>query len=397
MERGNIKLNDFSRFSVNKEIPSKKLEYAIKAATDKLLNIIEKLDGKFLGTHTNNLKYITGDNNTWVSGLYTGTLLLAYELTGNEVFLSTAKSQMQTYQDRFDKKIAMMSHDAGFIYTPSVVALYKLTGDEKLRQLALDVAHHLYSKIYSQKGGFIVRDAEKLNEEAGCRTMMDTLMNIPLFFWAYEETRDKKYFDAANSQINITRNYLIRKDGSSYHHYQFEVDTHKPIRGLTFQGHTDESCWTRGHSWAIYGLPVSYTYNNDKTLLPLHRDVTYFALNHLPKSNIPYYDYDFTEECDEARDSSAGLISACGMLEACKYLPDNAEEKKIYKNAALMIIEAVIDNCADYDKTEFGGLVRDVTCSAPHNFGINGCAPYGDFFYLEALLRCKNPEWKRYW
>ena len=210
MERGNIRLKDYARFSKKAEIPAEKLETAIKAATDKLLNIIEKLDGKFLGTHTNDLKYITGDNNTWVSGLYTGTLLLAYELTSNEVFLDTAKSQVETYQKRFDGKIALMSHDAGFIYTPSCVALYKLTGDEKLRQLCLDVAEHLYRNIYSQKGGFIVRDAEKLNEEAGCRTMMDTLMNIPLFFWAYEQTGDKKFFDAANSLINITNNYLIR-------------------------------------------------------------------------------------------------------------------------------------------------------------------------------------------
>jgi len=62
-----------------------------------------------------------------------------------------------------------------------------------------------------------------------------------------------------------------------------------------------------------------------------------------------------------------------------------------------MMIEGVIDNCMDYENKDFDGLINWVTCSAPHNLCIDGCTSYGEFFLLEALMRCTNPDWVRYW
>lgn len=396
MTRGNIKLDNPERYAGVYEIPADKIQKAIKKATDKWLTKLDEFDNKFPPTTSKDDKYIVGENNSWTQGMHTGAVILAYELTGNEKFLEHAKKQMQSYFDRFETKTGLWDHDVGFAYTPSVVALYKLTGDESLKELAIKAANHLYDNMYSQKGGFIQRSYD-VSTTNGCRTMMDTLMNIPLFFWTYEQTGEQKFLDAAKSQLNITEKYLIREDGSSFHHYMFDVENHQPVKGLTFQGHADDSCWSRGHSWGVYGFPVAYDYTKDENLLLLHRDVTYFMLNHMPESYIPYYDYDFVAPCDEPHDSSAALVSACGMLEACKYLPDDAPEKAIYKNAAAKLVEAVIDNCMDYENKDFDGLVNMVTCSAPHNLCIDGCTSYGDFFLLEALKRYQDPEWVRCW
>ena len=398
MERGKIKLEKPERYSGKYEISTQKIQKAIKAATDKFLDKLDEFEGKFPPAYSKGNKYNLVENNSWTSGMHTGAMLLAYELTGNERFLVHAKKQMKSYFERFEGKINLWDHDVGFVFSPSCVGLYKLTGDEEIKELALKAADFLYENLYSQKGGFILRSYARKDTEVGCRTMMDTLMNIPLLFWAHELTGEKKYLDAANSQLRITEQCLIREDGSSFHHYLFDVETHKPVRGLTFQGHSDDSCWSRGHAWGVYGFPTAYTYNKDENLLPLHRDVVYFMLNHLPESNIPYYDYDFVEPCDEAKDSSAALVSACGMLEACKYLSDDVPEKEIYQNAAAKMIEAVIDNCMDYENQDFDGIINGVTCSVPHNLCIEGCASYGDFFFLEALLRYVKPDWRnRYW
>ena len=397
MQRGIITLNDESRYTTSYTISKEKLDSAVKAATEKLASKLDTYAEQFVGTYSKDYVYPLGENKTWVSGMHTGTILLAYELTGDEQFLECAKKNIPFYKKRLEEKIVMYSHDVGFVFSPSCVALYKLTGDEAAREIALAAAEHLYDASFSKKGGFIIRSVNNSHEDWGCRTMMDTLMNIPLFFWAHKETGDEKFLHAANSQLAITESYLIREDGSSFHHYQFDTKTHKPLYGCTFQGRTDESTWSRGQSWGVMGLPIAYSYNKDEDLLKLHRDVTYFTLNHLPKHNIPYWDYDFIEECDEPLDVSAGLVSACGMLEATKYLSDSAPEKKIYKNAAAMLLDAAIDKCADYETTEFDGLVRNVTCSVPHNLCINECALYGDFFYLEALLRHLRPDWNRYW
>lgn len=397
MQRGNIKLTNPKRYMGEHRISEEKINAAIKAATEKLASKLELYSQSFVGTYSTDGKYPMGENDTWVSGMHTGAIILAYELTGDKKFLDAALANVPSYKKRLDEKIKLWSHDVGFIYSPSIIALYKLTGDAELRRMAIDAAEHLYNASYSQKGGFIIRSVKNVDKDWGCRTMMDTLMNIPLFFWAYEQTGDKKFLDAANSQLKITDECLIREDGSSYHHYQFDVETHKPQFGCTFQGHTDDSTWSRGHAWGVYGFPVAYTYNGDKSLLPLHKDVCAFMLNHLPEDNIPYWDYDFVEKCDEARDVSAGLVSACGMLEACKYLPEDAPEQEIYKNAAAMMLEAAIDKCADYEHADFDGLVNYVTCSAPHGLGVDECALYGDYFYLEALLRYTRPDWRRHW
>ena len=397
MKRGMITLVNPERYSGKYEIPAEKVQKAIKKATDKFLTKLAEFDGAFPPACSKDGKYNLIGNAEWTSGMHTGAMLLAYEITGNERFLAHAKKQIDSYFKRFEDKTDLWGHDVGFVFSPSCVAFYKLTGDERLKELALNAAEFLYEYIYSQKGGFILRSYNSKHTEIGCRTMMDTLMNIPLFFWAYEMTGKKKYYDAANSQLKITEQCLIREDGSSFHHYLFDVETHKPVRGLTFQGHADDSCWSRGHAWGIYGLPVAYTYNHDESLQPLHRDITYFMLNHLPENYIPYYDYDFVEACDEPIDTSAALISACGMLEACKYLSDAAPEKEIYQNAAAKLIEAVIDNYMDYEHNDFDGIINGVTCSAPHKLCIDGCTSYGDFFFLEALLRYTKPDWKRYW
>lgn len=397
MKRGTILLNHPERYSGKHVIPAEKIQKAIKKATDKFLIMLDELDGMFPPAYSKENKYPPAENITWTNGMHTGAMLLAYELTGNERFLEHAKKQMASYYNRLETKTGLWNHDVGFVFTPSCIALYSLTGDEEIKSMCLEAAEFFYENLYSQKGGFIIRSYTNKDNENGCRTMMDTLMNIPILFWAHKMTGEQKYLDAANSQLKITEQCLIREDGSSFHHYLFDVETHKPVRGLTFQGHSDDSCWSRGHSWGVYGFPVAYSYNHDESLLTLHRDVCYFMLNHMPASDIPYYDYDFVEPCDEALDASAGLISACGMLEACKYLPDDAPEKAVYQNAAAKMIEAVLDNCMDYDKEEYDGLINGVTCSAPHNLCINGCTSYGDFFLLEALIRYTRPDWKRYW
>ncbi len=80
-----------------------------------------------------------------------------------------------------------------------------------------------------------------------------------------------------------------------------------------------------------------------------------------------------------------------------EYLPVDAPQREIYFNAANMMVEAVIDNYTgefDKDGQIYDGLILGCTGSQSHGINIEGCAMYGDFFYLEALNRLKNREYK---
>lgn len=392
-----VNLNNSSRFSDRYEISRNKLINAAEAACNKLENNIRKNGIGFPDVCSKNYRYVYGENDNWECGMYTGCIWLAYEITGDKFFRDIAEKQLASFKRRIDEKIGMDDHDVGFVYSPSCVAAYKLTGNEQARQYALDAVKYFYEHSYSKEGKFIIRLHKMWNEGAGCRTMMDSLMNAPLLFWAAKETGNEEYYNAAVEHNKTTMKYLVRDDASTFHHYQFDPQTAKPVKGLTFQGYSDDSCWSRGHSWGVYGFPIAYTYCKDEELIKTHKAVTYYMLNTLPNDNITYWDYVFTQGSDEPRDSSAGAISVCGMLEMSKHIPDDVEDKNIFTNASAQMMDALIDKCTGEKEYEYDGLICHVTHAKPFGFAIDECAVYGDYFYMEALARYLNPNRKMYW
>lgn len=385
------------RFLKEHHISRDKLITAAQKATDKLLINARKFGFGYPGTCSVNFKYELSEDTNWESGMYTGCYWLAYELTGEKKFRDIAESHLVSYKKNIDEKIGIHDHDVGFMYSPSCVAAYKITGSELAREIALETAKFYYEHSYSKEGKFIIRSYKGWDQEWGCRTMMDSLLNAPFLFWAGKEIGNEEYFNAAHEQNLTTEKYLIRADGSSFHHYKFDSSTAKPVGGVTLQGFSDDSCWGRGHSWGVYGFPICYSYTKDEKIRQVHKDITYYFLNRIPDDMIPYWDYIFTSPSEEPRDSSCAVISACGLNEMSKLIPGDSEEKKIYENAASMMLEAVIDKCTGDIGHEYDGLINRVSHALPQKQGREECAVYGDYFYLEALMRFINPDWKMYW
>ena len=394
MFNGTIEIKNRKLFETPSPVPEEFIDAAIEVAVKKLLRDEDDL-AKFTPPETINFKYEKRDNGAeWTSGLNTGVLWLAYELTGDTRFYNAAKEQVKTYRERFEKKTGLMNHDVGFVFTPSIVADYKLTGNEESRKLALEAAEHLATCGWSEKVGYIKRGMGTW--AGGYRTLVDTMMNIPLLMWAGRETGNEEFTNKAISHYRNTAKYLVRADGSTYHHFQFDPETEEPVGGITLQGYGDESCWSRGHSWLIYGYPIAYSYTKDESILSVHKAVTNYFLNSLPSDLIPYWDLIFTEGSTQPRDASAAAVSVCGLLEICKYLGEDDPYRNLYKNAADRMMKALIQKCSNLDDDK-DGLLCHVTHALPQNRGIDEAAIYGDFFYLEALLRYKDPSWNKYW
>ena len=395
MVKEQITLERPQRFSTPHVIDRAKLEAAAKAACDKLKARVEKEGMGFPGTYSKNFKYDQGPNSHWEAGMYTGCFWLAYQITGDEFFKNVAFEHLKTYYTRWENKVGLDDHDVGFVYQTGCVPAYKLFGDEGAKKLALEVFDYYYNTSYSHKGKFIIR-AHKWPALEGYRTMMDSLMNAPFFCWASEVTGNSEYINSAMDHVKTTVDYLIREDGSSFHHYQFDPATGAPMYGVTWQGYADDSCWSRGHAWGVYGFPIAYSYRKEPFIKEAHKNVVYFMLNHLPDDCVPYWDYDFVDG-DEPRDSSAGACSACGLLEMAGMLDDTDPDKAIFESAAAQLLEAIIDNCTGDIGVDYDGLICHVTHAKPQGFGIDECAIYGDYFYLEALARYLVPGFKKHW
>lgn len=393
--KSKMTLNDEKRFMTETAVDREKLASAMDRAVERLRNNLAGFGNKFPDTCSKNFKYNTSDQFNWESGMYTGCIWLAYEYTKDSIFRKAAEKHIEVYKEHAETGEWLQDHDTGFIFSPSCVAGYKITGDESMKAAALKAADILMEH-YDWDNHFIIRSGKRdASKYDMYRTLVDSMMNIPLFFFAYEQTGDRRYYEAAVEHYHTTMKYLIRDDGSSYHHYQFDPVTGKPVKGMTFQGYSDDSCWSRGHAWLIYGFPIAYSYTGNKEIIDIDKKVSYYYLNRLPVDCISYWDLDFTEGSGEPRDSSVAAITTCGFLEMCKHLPDDAPQKKIFKNAADAQINALIDKCENHGDAD--GLIIDVTHAVPFKSGIEECAVYGDYFYMEALMRYLNPDWKRYW
>ena len=113
----------------------------------------------------------------WTAAFWTGMLWLSYEMSRNELFRAVAEAQFDDYAQRYDAFQLMNHHDMGFLFIPSIVAQYKLTGSRKARKLALKAADVLAGRFSERAGIIQVRDRDIQGA-----FIIDCSMNVPLLF-----------------------------------------------------------------------------------------------------------------------------------------------------------------------------------------------------------------------
>jgi len=335
-----------------------------------------------------------GANLGWTTGFRTGELWLAYEVTGDEVFRRAAAQDVTSFADRIARAVDTDTHDLGFLYSLSCVAPWRLLGDRAARDAALKAADLLLLRYY-EKAGIIQAWGNLADPAQRGRIIIDCAMNLPLLFWASETTGSPRYREAATRHLSAANSSLIRADWSTCHTYYFDTETGAPLRGVTAQGYSHDSCWARGQAWGIYGNALAYRRLGDKSLLEYSRGLARYFLNRLPEDLAAYWDLIFTSGPEE-RDSSASAIAACGLLELASHLPLLDPERRVFENAALAILRSLASRYAAPPEAPSCGLLLHGVYAKPDGKGVDEYTIFGDYFYLEALTRvCR--DWNPYW
>ncbi|HEL0197727.1 TPA: glycoside hydrolase family 88 protein [Streptococcus equi subsp. zooepidemicus] len=334
------------------------------------------------------------DNTEWTNGFWTGCLWLAYEYTGDDAIRSLAQANNLSFLERVTKSIELDHHDLGFLYSPSCMAEWKLLKTPEARQAALKAADKLIER-YQEKGGFIQAWGQ-LGKAEDYRLIIDCLLNIQLLFFASQETGDDRYRQMAINHFYASANNVIRDDASAYHTFYFDPETGDPIKGVTRQGYSDDSAWARGQAWGIYGIPLTYRFLKNPQLIALFKGMTHYFLNRLPKDQVSYWDLIFGDSSGQSKDSSATAIAVCGIHEMLKHLPENDPDKKAYQAAMHCMLRSLIDSYANRDIKPGAPLLRHGVYSWHSGKGIDEGNIWGDYYYLEALLRFYK-DWTPYW
>jgi unsaturated chondroitin disaccharide hydrolase len=336
-----------------------------------------------------------GGNRGWTTSFRTGMLWLAWELTGAEDYREAALVDVADFERRVRAEEDLDTHDLGFLYTLSTVASWRLGADEAARDASLLAADHLMRRFLEPAG--IIQAWGDLSDPAQRgRTIIDSLMNMPLLTWAGEQTGEARFDDAVRRHTAQLREHILREDDSTFHTFYWDAETGEPLRGGTEQGAADESCWARGQAWGIYGFAMNYAVTGDEQLLEASRRCAEYFLRHLPADDVPFWDLVYTDGSDAPRDSSAAAIAVCGLIELASVETDAARAAE-WTARAHQILASLIENYTPAAAEDSDALILHSVYDLPKDNGVDEGTLWGDYFYLEALMRVARPDWKKYW
>jgi unsaturated chondroitin disaccharide hydrolase len=335
-----------------------------------------------------------GSNIGWTTSFWPGMLWLAYQVTGEQRYRDAAERFVPSFARRLDERVDLDTHDLGFLYTLGCAVAWRITGDREARGAALSAANQLMTR-YLEPVGIIQAWGDLRKPEQRGRTIIDSLMNTPLLYWASAETGDTRYALAAGRHARQLRDHMLRDEGSTFHTFFWDPESGEPLRGATEQGHADDSCWARGQAWAIYGFAINHRLSGDATLLVASRRCADYFLRHLPADRIPHWDLALSDGAGEPRDSSAAAIAVTGLMELAGMLDAAAAER--YRREAIGILDALVAGYATGGAIGGRALIERGVYDAPKNLGVNEGNLWGDYFYLESLVRIATPNWVSFW
>lgn len=333
-------------------------------------------------------KYIyTEDSWRWVTGFWPGLLWLLYEDTRYKPFEDIALSCENKMYESLVEYIDL-HHDVGFMWLLTSIKRYKMTGDLEARKRGLIAASHLSSR-FNFAGNFLVAWNTNNVNDADVRglSIIDSMMNLPLLYWASDEINDPRFSHIANAHATTVLKHFIREDGSVNHMVEFNPFSGEMIQVKSGQGYSTSSAWSRGTSWALHGMALAYKHTNKTKYLDATIKVAEFFINELPEDNVPYWDFRAPIDENIPRDTSAGACAACGLIELSNYV--GKKDKDRYRNVAVKIVKSMYENYGNWNNDN-EGLLRGGTFNYPIGQGIDVSLIYGDYYFVEAISRLKD-------
>jgi len=374
------------------------------------------------------------DGKDWCSGFFSGILFHLASLAWQPFIESKAQndflnSALNLTLRLKDEATNADSHDLGFKMMSSFgigLEVLRTHGNEKsmkidvLRAIStfketLLLAAKTLCKRFSEKMG-VIKSWDNRKSPSGHKykfpVIIDSMMNLQLLFWAFGETKDLEFLRIATSHANKTIANHFRTDGSTYHVVDYgggggggrgEKEGRFQFKKMTHQGLFDESTWTRGQAWSVYGFAVSYRETGIQEYLEVAIRAANFVLNHplYPHNGIPPWDFSDTNP-NALLDASAASILSAGLLHLSSELvrqsrmtttTDSNEEidersslSRKYKKAANVILETLLSKgYLSQPHSNFGFLLQHAVGQLPQKKEVDTSIIYADYYFIEAL------------
>lgn len=359
-----------------------KCERTVDFAAVQLRNLIEAHPDHF-PMYTQNGKWMhSGEAWTnWCEGFLGGQLWLVYQATGDEYFREKAEHYSRLLEHR---KTDLNVHDLGFLFFSTWKRWYDLTGEEDKNAVVIEAGQTL-AKRFKDKGEYL---RSFVSDES---LFIDIMMNVPIIFYAAQETDDEELWETAYRHCLTTRRYLVRGDGSTSHEGIFDLETGEFLRQTTHQGWRDDSSWARGLGWSLYGFGTVYGLTGDSRFLKTSQDNAWFYMENTPDHGVPPNDWT-EQEPQNPHESSAAAISASGLIQLSQVVGDPTLGKQ-YRDYALQIVDTLTEpEFVAIEDEGWEGILKQGMYHERLGLGVNESVMWGDYFFLEAVCKVLGVE-----
>lgn len=360
----------FERAAAQMELMDKNLDSA--AVSNPGVAIYPRSINKEGALWTSNYKW-------WCSGFYPGSMWYVYEYTGDEKIKELALEYQAGLEPlRFRKD----DHDIGFQLMCSYGNCLRLTEDQTCVPVLIDGANSL---------------ASRFDPEVGCTrswsfgkwsfpVIVDNMMNMELLLKAAELGGSDSLKNVALAHARTTMKNHFREDKSCFHLVDYNPETGEVVGKQTVQGLADDSAWARGQAWGLYGFTMVYRFCKEQDILDHAIAIAEYLLPRLPEDGVPFWDYDSAEIPNDVRDASAAAIMASSLIELSQYV--DAEKAERYLATAEKMLRTLASEeylCAEGE--DYGFLLKHSTGNKNTDSEVDVPLTYADYYFLEALIR----------
>jgi unsaturated chondroitin disaccharide hydrolase len=359
-------------------------------------NAIERSagDGYFMEADAETGEWKGRDGYNWTGSFWVAMLWRFYDLTRDARFRTWAEA----WNAPMLGQEPTQNHDTGFLNFYGSAQSYARTKQAKYKESVLRSAARLEQLFHPEVG--LISTVHDGND-----TIMDTMINLEVLWWAAKETGQPKWRDIGRWHAQKALEWLVRGDGSIFQsvHYRLGDAAHIRLsagrdyplpatvkRGdwafkHTHQGFAADTSWSRGTAWALYGFARAYQETGEPAFLDAARRVAAFVMDRLPDDHVPWYDYFDEGVLYRNRDTSAAAINAAGLLRLAEAVADK-KAAKVYRDEARATVQSLIDRyltpVAAGDKAP-PGYLRHGCGTSPQD----GPLIFGHYYLLEALMQ----------
>jgi unsaturated chondroitin disaccharide hydrolase len=283
-------------------------------------------------------------------------------------------------------------HDLGFIFLSTYLPWYEITGEKHLHDVLIQAGRTLAMR-FMEKGKYL------RSFVAPESLFIDIMMNVPIIFYAANETGDRDLARIATEHCLTTRDTIVRDDGSTAHEGLFDLETGKFLKQTTHQGLRDDSAWARGLAWSLYGYAKCYALTGNIDFLEVAEKNARYWIRNLPDDKVPLWDFNADPSAPppygNQKETSAAAIAASGLLDLARLTQDDSLAEE-YEATALGMLDVLAKPPYLASATPgWEGILKHGVYHTSKNLGVDESVMWGEYFFVEALTKVVASNFSR--